>query len=211
MSAQVAETTYQGRMTNPPPEITVGNVEVRRIEVSSFVSKLAAIKSGRGTTPGIYTAMYRNGALWMSDTSAEYWDHMEAIRRFRYESTHRVLINGLGLGLILGEALTHDHIEHVDVVEIDPNVVAAVGPHFTTDPRVTIHEADAYTIKWPTGTQWDVAWHDIWLDLCTDNLPEMARLHRRYGRRVGWQGSWGKELLQSHRRREQAQRSAWGW
>src|SRR5574343_364020 len=141
-------------MKNPPPPVTVGSVEVRRFAVEAFHSRIEAIRSGRGTTPGIYSAMYRNGRLWMSDTDAEYRDHMEAILRIRRGSTRRVLINGLGLGMVLGEALACDHVEHVDVVEIDPEVIAAVGPHFAKDPRVTVHEADAYTVKWPSGVRW---------------------------------------------------------
>jgi hypothetical protein len=50
-------------------------------------------------------------------------------------------------------------------------------------------------------------WHDIWLDLCTDNLEGMGKLHRKYGRRTDWQGSWEKDRLLSHRRREKAR----GW
>jgi hypothetical protein len=46
-----------------------------------------------------------------------------------------------------------------------------------------------------------VAWHDVWANICEDNLPLMARLHRRYGRRVNWQGSWSKEVVLAARRR----------
>jgi hypothetical protein len=44
-----------------------------------------------------------------------------------------------------------------------------------------------------------VAWHDIWNDLCGDNLPLMARLNRRYGRSVEWQGAWGQSWLRRMR------------
>jgi hypothetical protein len=86
-------------------------------------------------------------------------------------------------------------------------VIALVGPHYARDPRVTIHHADAYTIRWPVGIRWDVAWHDIWADMCEDNLPGMATLHRRYGRRVEWQGSWGRERILADRRRSRL----YGW
>ena len=111
---------------------------------------------------------------------------------------HRMLINGLGLGMVLAAALTFENVTHIDVVENDERVIKLVGPHYTTDPRVQIHLADAYEQArdgWPPGLYWDVIWSDIWPDLCLDNLPEMTRLLRSYGRRCGWHGCWGRELL----------------
>jgi hypothetical protein len=67
--------------------------------------------------------------------------------------------------------------------------------------RLTIHHGDALTYKWPVGTRWTVAWHDIWDTICEDNLPDMNRLHRRFGRRVDWQGSWCRDLIETERRR----------
>ena len=64
-----------------------------------------------------------------------------------------------------------------------------------------IVQADAFTVKLPRpslflhvprDTRYDVVWHDIWDNICADNLPEMHRLHRRYGRRCDWQGSWAR-------------------
>jgi hypothetical protein len=55
--------------------------------------------------------------------------------------------------------------------------------------------ADALTMKWPPHTRWNIAWHDIWPSISRDNLPEMKYLHRSYGHRVLWQGSWSRELI----------------
>jgi hypothetical protein len=187
------------------PEGQHGRVTVERFEIKrdDLANALAAMKSGRGTAPGEYTALMINGRLWMSDTDAEWRDHMPAIRRIQRSETKRVLINGLGLGMVVQAALDCEHVEHIDVVEIDPDVVALVGPHYEASGRVTIHQGDAYDMKWPSGVAWDVVWSDIWVDLCTDNLSEMARLKRKYARRSGWHGCWGQELLQAQKRREQ--------
>jgi hypothetical protein len=133
----------------------------------------------------------RNNEIWMSDTTAEAQDHMEAYLEMR-ERGGRVLIVGLGLGMIVRKALELDNIEHVDVVEIDPDVIALVGPTYEGE-RCTIHQGDIYEMKWPSGTRWSVAWFDIWPTICDDNLPEMTRLARSYGRRVDWQGFWARE------------------
>lgn len=159
--------------------------------------------NGRGTQPGQFTGLWIKGRLWMSDTQAEWYDHSIAVGQIRRRGG-RILINGLGIGMVVKAALDCPDVEHVDVVESNADVIALVGPHYESD-RCTIHHADAYEQMkaWPTGTRWTVAWHDIWLDMCTDNLPEMARLNRSYGKRTDWQGCWGKE----HTERLRAQ----GW
>jgi hypothetical protein len=181
------------------PEGKRGNVEVRKFEVPKVsLANLRYAMDGRGVTPGWFTGLYRNGYLWMSDTDAEQRDHWEVDSQIRHRAG-RVLVMGLGLGMIVKQALSCEHVTHVDVVEIDPDVAALVGPAYE-GPRCTIHVADAYEIKWPTGTRWDVAWFDIWPDLCEDNLEEMATLARSYGRKADWKGYWGKEMLLRERR-----------
>jgi hypothetical protein len=97
-------------------------------------------------------------------------------------------------------------VDKVTVIENSPDVIALVGPTLTEryGDRLEIIEADAFTYKPPKGIRYSVVWHDIWPDLCEDNLKTMGTLHRRYGKRCDWQGSWGKELLQYHRRRDRA-------
>ena len=46
------------------------------------------------------------------------------------------------------------------------------------------------------------AWHDIWPDLTADNKDGYSTLHRRYGRRVGRQDSWGFEIVKRLQREE---------
>jgi len=87
----------------------------------------------------------------------------------------------------------------VDVVELEPDVVDLVGRYYSTESRVAFHVGDAYTHRFPPGTTCDVAWHDIWDNISSDN--DFATLHRRYGRRVRWQGSWCRdEALEADRR-----------
>ena len=186
------------------PEMNVDGLVVSKftVEARSLESFRLALQGGRDCMPGEYTSLHIDNRLWMSDTTAERSDHTWPVYK-AWELGGRCLVNGLGLGMVVGAMLVDPAVTHVDVVENDPRVAQHVGKWFvdTYGDRVTIHEADAYEIQWPKGTRWAVAWHDIWPDLCTDNLEEMAKLHRKYGRRVRWQGSWGKELLQSYRRR----------
>ena len=118
------------------------------------------------------------------------------------------MVHGLGLGVCLQALASRPEVEHVLVIEKSEDVRALVAPHYRTmfGDKVQIDLGDAFTWR-PQALRFDFAWHDIWDDLCTDNLEEMATLHRRFGRRVMYQDSWGKGLLQRQRRHEK--RNAW--
>jgi hypothetical protein len=189
--------------------IRVERFEVKRDDLANF--RLA--RDGRSCRPGTYTKLIRDGHLWMSDTTAEQQDHMPAYRQMKIQVARRVIINGLGLGMIVKAALSLEHVEHVDIVEIDPRVVALVGPHYTRDPRVIIHTADAYAQAkaWAPGTRWDVGWSDIWGTISTDALVSMTKLRRAYGGRCIWHDCWGRAQLLAIRERDNRQRVGWRW
>ena len=193
------------------PEGEIGEWRVEHTVVSpadeSFGRMRATSGMGRFVPAGTYTMLYHGsslgGSLWMSDTPDEIRDHLEPI----YESMRlggHVLINGLGIGMVANAVLSLENVTKVTIIENSPEVIALVGPSLKKryGNRCEIIEADAYEYKPPRGIRYNMVWHDIWINLCTDNLEEMTKLHRKYGRRTDWQASWGKELLQSHRRRE---------
>lgn len=183
---------------------TIEHYEVRENDPANFRLML----QGRGCTPGTYTVLKRDGAVWMSDTTAEQRDHSAAVWQIKRRGG-RVLIMGLGIGMVVKAALDCENVEHVDVVEISRDLIDLVGPHYE-GPRCTIHHADAYKIKWPPNTRWSVIWHDIWRDISEDNLLGMAKLARSYGRRCDWQGFWSKDLVLDMRRRERSRGYTWG-
>lgn len=175
------------------------------------------VQQGLTRDPGYgegFTRIVRNGEVWMSDTRAEIYEHLPLFIQFRNWEHMRgetdifsdgepiatsVLINGLGLGMAVKAALKHG-VDRIDVVEIDPDVIALVGPEFASEPRVTIHQGDALKIKWPRNTSWTFAWHDIWPTISEDNLPGMTTLMRRYGGRTMWQGCWQQDACRKLRR-----------
>jgi hypothetical protein len=149
---------------------------------------------GRGLTPGNYTKLTRHGNIIMSDTPAEMrdlWPLYSPARGF-------VLINGLGLGMAVKAVLSKPEVEHVTVIERSPDVLALVAPHYRSK-RCDIIEADAFAWQPSKGSRYSAVWHDIWDDICTDNLEGMKRLHRKYGRRADWQGSWCRHLCEMYR------------
>lgn len=182
------------------PEGESGPWRVERFEVDmGSIEAWRCQAAGRPIEPGTYTRLIRNhsfGGPMMSDTPAEIDDLFDVI----YRARGRVLINGLGLGVVLKAVLTKPEVTHIDMVEIDEDILKLVAPSYQ-DPRVTFHHGDAYTIEWPKDSQWNVVWHDIWPNICTDNLEGMTRLHRKYAKRCRWQDSWCKEYAKDLRRR----------
>lgn len=150
--------------------------------------------------PGLYTKLTEDGSVWMSDTPEEIETHMPAFNRFAdARGEQRVLIHGLGLGMVLQDAIRAKGIIHVDVVEINGDVIDLVGPHYYRMAQrkgvyLNLVQGDCFTYQWPRGTKWFAVWHDIWEGYGEDNLPEMAILKRKFGHRTGWQGCWGQDM-----------------
>lgn len=158
----------------------------------------------------------------MSDTPAEIDGHMHA---FQYAGG-RVLVNGLGLGCIVVALLHNADVEHIDVVEIDPDVLKLTGRPIRRyvegrawGDRLTIHQADALNPRWPSGVRWDYAWHDIWSHISSRNLdPALAEhgiaystLFDMYADRAAVQGAWAYEdalWMKDYNNREEAETRA---
>jgi hypothetical protein len=186
-----------------------GDVRIGRIDITAADAFLASMRPtiygpGRGATrPGEYTGLWRAGKIWMSDTDDERTDHTRAVIEMRRRGG-RVLVNGLGLGMVIAAALELPNVRHVDVIERDPDVVALVHPALEKryDPaRLTVHILDAYeavpTGYWNDSDRWTVAWHDIWPRIERTNLPDMDRLEDMYADRVDWQDSWSRRLCEA--------------
>jgi hypothetical protein len=190
----------------------VGDWEIYKYTVTdrdALVFNLNEVDAGRHIAPGNYTSLVWHGSTEvddkgipvfpagqtiMSDSPAEISDHMEFIDR----AYGRILINGLGLGVVANALLQdekRDCIEHIDVVELNPEVIELVSYYFKDDPKITIHQGDAYTFEWPHDAYWHCAWHDIWYTINPDDLPLQDKLHNKYKNRVQWQDSWHRRWL----------------
>jgi hypothetical protein len=126
------------------------------------------------------------GEIVMEDSVHELRKHLPI-----WLSAHgRVLNTGLGLGCVVRGLLASQRVEHIDVVEIDADIIRVVGAEFADNSRVTIHHADALEFDWPPGTRWDCAWHDLW---CEDNKElhfKHVQLLANTKKRCRQQGAW---------------------
>lgn len=174
-------------------KFTVGKEEA---EIERFRAIFSSNR-GRGVPEGTYTRLTRGGQVIMSDTPDEIRDHAYMIR----EATGHILINGLGLGVVLQACLRKPTVIKATVVEASEDVIALVAPHYRAmfGERLEIINADAYEWKPPKGVRYGAVWHDIWDNICVDNLEGMKKLHRKYGSRCDWQGSWARGWCEYYR------------
>jgi spermidine synthase len=91
----------------------------------------------------------------------------------------KVLIGGLGVGFSLGEALKHDGVEHITVVEIEPAIIEWNKKYFSNfsnngleDPRVKVVKEDLIEWMLKTKEKYDVICLDI------DNGPSWTVLEQ---------------------------------
>lgn len=178
----------------------IKSVVTERVDWSAFTHGRAVPLGEKITT------LTRHGDCIMSDTPSEMWDHEYALRM----ATGSCLLNGLGIGMLLKNILLKPDVTDVTVVEISQDLIDLVASHYT-DPRVTIVCADAFEYKIPKGKRYNMVWHDIWDAICADNLTEMTKLHRKYGRHTDWQGSWAKYECQRHQREWSRQERQMRW
>ncbi len=192
------------------PEGVSGDWSIQKFEVggggiSNIRNRISAITTGRYVPDGDYTRLKYKKTLVMSDTPDEIRDHLGII----HESKGNVLLVGLGLGVVLQAVAKKEEVIHIDVIEKSQDVLDLVQGHYVNmfPGKITFIQADIFEWKPDKHDYWDCVWFDIWNDLCTDNLDEMATLHRKFGRKARWKGSWGKSFLRYQRDREK--RNSW--
>lgn len=154
--------------------------------------------------PGKYARLHVGRELMMTDTPMERRTNAEFVRR----AHGRVLVAGLGLGMVLRAILKKPEVEHVTVLEKSADVVALVEPTLKRDAgRLTIVTTDVHDWRPEKGAKWNVIYFDIWPDISTKNLPEMGRLQRRAASWIDrtdpdrWVGCWLRDFLLAEKAR----------
>lgn len=174
------------------PEGVSGDWKVSKFEVKPSARSFRDDLRGRGIPAGEYTRLSNSvEACFMSDTPAEYRDAAWFITMARGD----LLISGLGLGMVIKALLLKPEVTSITVLELSEDVIKLVAPSYS-DPRLRIIHADCRT--WKPDRRFDYAWHDIWGDVSTDDLPEMQFLRRRYAKAMTApkrQHVWGEDLV----------------
>ena len=160
---------------------------------------------------GQYVRLHVDGELMMSDTAME----RRTNREFIDAAAGRVLIAGLGIGLIIKAILKKESVTEIVIIEKYQDVIDIVAPKYT-DPRIKYVCADIFEHTLSKEEQFDVIYFDIWASISQDNLPEMRKLHARYRKNLKKDSpfkfieSWMRPYLKKQRVKEQREsRSRW--
>lgn len=167
-------------------------------EKEDILYNLRAIRDG-GRIFKMYTGEYVrlsiNGQLVMSDTGMERISNKPFIER----ANGKVLIAGLGIGLILNAIQGKDRIQEITVIEKYQDVIDIVAPKFK---NVQVICADIFDWQPPKNEKYDTIYFDIWPTISRNNLPGIKILHNKFKSRLNrknpdaYMNSWMKEYLQ---------------
>ena len=105
------------------------------------------------------TLLKHNNQYIMSDRESETHEH---IPFFNQPLRGKILVTGLGVGLINEYLITISEIERVVIVEKYKEVIEMVWPHCKRDERFEVVHADAET--WEPTMHFDYAWLDHWTE-----------------------------------------------
>lgn len=150
---------------------------------------------------GQYVRLHINNRLMMSDTAME----RKTNRAFVNNAKGRVLIAGLGVGLIIQAIIDKEEVTEVVVIEKYQDVIDLVEPIFK-HPKLKVICADIFEYDMPKEEKFDTIYFDIWAEISIDNLEQMKRLHAKYRRNKrsqdAWMHSWMKDELKKERAKE---------
>lgn len=126
----------------------------------------------------------------MSDTPME----VETNSSFVENAHGRVLVGGLGLGIILLEIQDKKEVSEIVVVEKYQEIIDLVAKNLPLNDKVKIVQSDIFDFAVEKG--FDTIYFDIWNTICEDNWEDMKKLRRKWCRAItkgGWIQSWRQE------------------
>lgn len=183
--------TYTNVLERIPPT-KIGNVEVLHDEPDKWTRMMAGMR-GMGLYREKYVRLLVNGSIMMTDAEFERMTNVQVMQ----EAHGHCLIGGLGIGLILDPLI--ERCDSVTVIEINSDVIAAVGPYY---PKARIIHADVNT--WKPDQKFDTIYFDIWPHFNGDTSADAAKLQRRYRKFLndgGWMRSWCMIAMRASGRR----------
>lgn len=199
-------------MADVIPEGQIGTAKIEHFTVGLDSNYRAVMHPNEYIRPGRYCRLMVAGSgVVMSDTDHEQRTNIGMVAF----SKGRILIGGLGIGLIVLPLLEKPEVASVLVVEKNPDVVALVEPAIRKAAgehagKLTVVLGDVYTWKPAKGDRFDSIYFDIWSDVSTDVLVDMAKLHQRaktWKAPNGRMDCWQREYLKYRLRQEKAR----GW
>jgi hypothetical protein len=187
-----------------PVHIPAGEVGEAKvvIDAPSQLERLRGQLHGQPLTRESYTRLFIKDELVMTDADFE----IDTNEEFVYQARGRVLVAGLGIGLVLGPLIKKKSVESVLVIEKSEDVIKLVGGQYKSS-KVEIWQGDILStriVKFIDSYVEDhgkfhTIYFDIWPNICTtygDEIRSLKLSFRKYLVKGGWMHAWcEKEMM----------------
>ncbi|MHA1285985.1 MAG: hypothetical protein ACTSPB_01155 [Candidatus Thorarchaeota archaeon] len=143
------------------PEDTIGSASITKTEYDEGFQLMEGVDGyelSQTIEPITITELNIDGETVMIDDPM----HWIGMKKLAEACEGRVLIGGLGLGLILHHLVKNDKVSKVDVVEINEDVITLIKPLLPRDDRVTVHHHDIFAHRW-VHRDYDTIVLDLWV------------------------------------------------
>lgn len=132
-----------------------------------------------GISNGTYIQLRKAGESLMSNTDMEERTNYRFVNR----AHGKVLVGGLGIGMIILAIQDNPEVEEITVIEKYQEVIDLVGRQLPLNEKVKIINADVFGWKPPKGEKYNCIYMDIWPYINEDVYKkEMVPLTRKYSR-----------------------------
>jgi len=122
----------------------VGRAEItRKWQAKGFycMEGVAGYVWYRVTKPIEVTNLKISGRIWMVDDPL-HWFGMKGLAKY---SEEKVLVGGLGLGLIVHALLENKKVTQIDVVEINPDVIDLIHPLLPKSNKIRVYKDNVFS------------------------------------------------------------------
>lgn len=149
--------------------------------------------------PGKFARLVVGGELMMTTTNMERRTNAEFVRR----AHGKVLVAGLGLGMVLKALEKKPEVKRVVVLEKSRDVIDAVWLRLKLDSRFRVSCTDALKEipNQKTMGKFDVIYFDIWPTICAENWAEAKIMRKNFRKLLNkenpehWMGTWREESI----------------
>ena len=141
--------------------------EILEYDMPDFTKDPLEHRCGYFREPVTFPGIYEGVVPWMSVCPSE----INSMRRHIEKARGRVLVLGLGLGYYPYMISLKKEVEHIDIVELQPEIITIFREHllpqFEEGDKMDLIEADAFSyVGALTGGEYDFCFADIWENEC---------------------------------------------
>ena len=170
------------------PEGVMGTAKVEYFTISEAEASFASLKAMYDRNPldrhlyaGDFVKLHVDGEMMFSDAGGERYSNREIV----WNSHGKVLIAGLGLGMILTKIASKPDVKYITVVEKSRDVIGLVESHIrkylgNDSAKLEVVESDIFDFV--PCHKYNTIFFDIWGNYSGDTYEQTKKLHRRFSK-----------------------------